>query len=162
MSNHESEIFQLVRGRTPLIVSMPHVGTQVPEAVEREFTPVARALTDTDWHVDRLYDFVPELGAVVDVTVDLPRITPRVAVRVACQRIDAASCLVIEDSVAGVVAARAAGMIVFAFVGASHFSPVDDGADLTAAGAELLFDDMARLPDLVAARAVRADAQNAG
>ena len=68
-------------------------------------------------------------------------------------------CLVIEDSVAGVVAARAAGMTVFGFVGASHFSPLDDGAHLTAAGAELLFDDMTRLPDLVAAHAApsRAD-----
>ncbi len=66
-------------------------------------------------------------------------------------------CLVIEDSVAGVAAARAAGMAVFGFVGASHFSPLDEGADLTAAGAELLFDDMARLPDLVAAWAARAD-----
>ena len=70
-------------------------------------------------------------------------------------------CLVIEDSVAGVVAARAAGMTVFGFVGASHFSPLDEGADLTAAGAELLFDDMARLPDLVAARAARADSAGA-
>ena len=33
-------------------------------------------------------------------------------------------CLVIEDSVAGVAAARAAGMTVFGFVGASHFSPL--------------------------------------
>jgi N-formylglutamate deformylase len=65
MSNPEPTAFHFVRGRTPLIVSMPHVGTQVPEAIEREFTPVARALTDTDWHVDRLYDFVPELGASV-------------------------------------------------------------------------------------------------
>ena len=70
-------------------------------------------------------------------------------------------CLVIEDSVAGVVAGRAAGMAVFGFVGASHFSPLDDGAHLTAAGAELLFDDMAQLPDLVAARAARVDAQGA-
>jgi FGGY-family pentulose kinase/HAD superfamily hydrolase (TIGR01509 family) len=70
-------------------------------------------------------------------------------------------CLVIEDSVAGVAAARAAGMTVFGFVGASHFSPLDEGADLTAVGAELIFDDMARLPDLVAARAARADAQGA-
>ena len=70
-------------------------------------------------------------------------------------------CLVIEDSVAGVAAARAAGMTVFGFVGASHFSPLDEGADLTAAGAELLFDDMARLPELVAARAARADAAGA-
>jgi D-ribulokinase len=61
-------------------------------------------------------------------------------------------CLVIEDSVAGVVAGRAAGMRVFGFVGASHFSPLDDGAHLTAAGAELLFGDMTRLPDLVATR----------
>jgi D-ribulokinase len=70
-------------------------------------------------------------------------------------------CLVIEDSVAGVVAARAAGMTVFGFVGASHFSPPDEGAELTAAGAELLFDDMAQLPDLVAARAARADMASA-
>ncbi len=67
-------------------------------------------------------------------------------------------CLVIEDSVAGVAAARAAGMTVFGFVGASHFSPLDQGAHLTAAGAELLFDNMARLPDLIAARAARPDA----
>jgi D-ribulokinase len=70
-------------------------------------------------------------------------------------------CLVIEDSVAGVVAARAAGMKVFGFVGASHFSPLEDGAQLTAAGAELLFDTMALLPDLVAARAARVDAGSA-
>jgi HAD superfamily hydrolase (TIGR01509 family) len=65
-------------------------------------------------------------------------------------------CLVIEDSVAGVAAARAAGMTVFGFVGASLFSQINEGADLTAAGAELIFDDMARLPDLVAAQAARA------
>jgi hypothetical protein len=53
-------------------------------------------------------------------------------------------------------------MTVFGFVGASHFSPLDEAAHLTAAGAELLFDDMARLPDLVAAWAARADALDAG
>jgi HAD superfamily hydrolase (TIGR01509 family) len=67
-------------------------------------------------------------------------------------------CLVIEDSVAGVAAARAAGMTPFGFVGASHFSQPNDGADLIAAGAELVFDDMTRLPDLVAARSARAGA----
>jgi N-formylglutamate deformylase len=65
MDSIGSPIFHLRRGRQPLIVSMPHVGTQVPEEIEREFTPVARALTDTDWHVDRLYDFLPEPGASV-------------------------------------------------------------------------------------------------
>jgi D-ribulokinase len=70
-------------------------------------------------------------------------------------------CLVIEDSIAGVTAGRAAGMTVFGFVGASHFLPPDEGADLTAAGAELVFDDMARLPEFVAVRAAQAHAQGA-
>ena len=58
----------------------------------------------------------------------------------------------------GVVSLHAAGMAVFGFVGASHFVAVDEGTHLTGAGAELLFDDMARLPGLVAARAAAQDA----
>jgi N-formylglutamate deformylase len=65
MNDTASPLFHLLRGRQPLIASMPHVGTQVPSEIVREFTPVARALTDTDWHVDRLYDFLPQLGASV-------------------------------------------------------------------------------------------------
>jgi N-formylglutamate amidohydrolase len=65
MDDNDSLVYQLVPGRKALIVSMPHVGTQVPPDIEHGFTPVARALTDTDWHVDRLYDFAPELGASV-------------------------------------------------------------------------------------------------
>ena len=59
-------------------------------------------------------------------------------------------CLVVEDSVAGVAAARAAGMTVFGFTGASHFAGPARGEELTAAGAALIFADMARLPALVA------------
>ena len=58
-------------------------------------------------------------------------------------------CLVIEDSEAGVRAARAAGMTVFGFVGASHHSGSDYGERLKAAGAALVFDDMRDLPRLV-------------
>jgi HAD superfamily hydrolase (TIGR01509 family) len=59
-------------------------------------------------------------------------------------------CLVIEDSMPGIAAARAAGMTAFGFVGASHCRP--GHADrLAAAGAALVFDDMGALPGLVAA-----------
>jgi HAD superfamily hydrolase (TIGR01509 family) len=66
-----------------------------------------------------------------------------------------ADCLVIEDSVAGVTAARAAGMTAFGFVGGSHsWGPVH-AAQLTAAGAELIFAGMAELPDILVKRAAR-------
>lgn len=59
-------------------------------------------------------------------------------------------CLVVEDSVAGVTAARAAGMVAFGFVGGAHLSEGDYAARLTQAGAELTFDDMRELGPLVA------------
>lgn len=52
-------------GRTPLVVSMPHVGTHVPEALAARMTPAALRLPDTDWHLEALYDFLEDLGANV-------------------------------------------------------------------------------------------------
>jgi beta-phosphoglucomutase-like phosphatase (HAD superfamily) len=72
-----------------------------------------------------------------------------------------ADCLVIEDSAVGVEAARRAGMTVYGFVGGSHYWTPDQAEDLTAAGAELIFDDMRRLPDIVAERATRRAGQGA-
>jgi len=58
-------IFRFTPGRLPLLVSMPHVGTRVPEPLLDRFTPQARSLADTDWHVDELYDFLDAMGASV-------------------------------------------------------------------------------------------------
>lgn len=61
-------------------------------------------------------------------------------------------CIVIEDSVHGVHAARAAGMRVIGFTGASHTYP--SHADrLSDAGAETVIARMADLPAVVAAMA---------
>ncbi len=50
--------------RVPLLVSLPHSGTGVPAEIRRRFAaPEIRGLPDTDWHLERLYDFVPRLGA---------------------------------------------------------------------------------------------------
>lgn len=57
--------YRFTVGDAPLLVSMPHVGTHVPEAIAAGMTEAARALPDTDWHVDRLYDFLGDLGAAV-------------------------------------------------------------------------------------------------
>lgn len=57
------EPFNFWRGRLPLLISMPHAGTYVPDAIARDFTAEARAIPDTDWHLPRLYDFVAGMGA---------------------------------------------------------------------------------------------------
>ena len=53
------------RGSSPIIVSMPHVGTFVPRSVGRQLSDCAARRPDTDWHLPRLYDFVGEIGATV-------------------------------------------------------------------------------------------------
>ena len=59
------EPFKFRAGRTPLLVSMPHTGTHLPPALHERLTPVARSMPDTDWHLERLYDFLDPLGAAV-------------------------------------------------------------------------------------------------
>jgi len=52
-------------GDSPLLVSIPHAGTDVAAEIAARLSPAARPLPDTDWHVDRLYDFLGEIGAGV-------------------------------------------------------------------------------------------------
>ena len=60
-----------------------------------------------------------------------------------------ARCLVIEDSPAGIAAAKAADMGVFGFLGGSHAEPAGLRAALEALEPDLIFDDMQTLPDLI-------------
>ena len=57
--------FRLRQGSLPLLISMPHVGTHVPPALAARFSDEARQVPDTDWHLERLYDFADGLGASV-------------------------------------------------------------------------------------------------
>jgi len=57
------DTFALHRGTAPLFISLPHDGTELPDAIAARLTPSARRVPDTDWHVSRLYAFARELGA---------------------------------------------------------------------------------------------------
>jgi HAD superfamily hydrolase (TIGR01509 family) len=63
--------------------------------------------------------------------------------------VDPARCIVVEDSPAGVHAAKCAGMRVFAFTGGSHAQSLSYRRTLEALNPTLVFDDMLRLVDLV-------------
>jgi N-formylglutamate deformylase len=55
----------LHRGSTPLLISMPHVGTRIPDELRRLYVERALLSEDTDWHLERLYGFARELGASI-------------------------------------------------------------------------------------------------
>lgn len=55
----------LVRGTRPLLISMPHMGTTLPDELAARMTQTARHLDDTDWYMDTLYAFADTLGASV-------------------------------------------------------------------------------------------------
>jgi N-formylglutamate deformylase len=57
------DIFNLHRGSAPLLVSLPHVGTRIPDSLKPRLLERALAVEDTDWHLDRLYAFARDLGA---------------------------------------------------------------------------------------------------
>jgi N-formylglutamate deformylase len=59
----QTDTYTLHQGSAPLLVSLPHDGSAIPEALAARMVPAARGAPDTDWHVSRLYAFALELGA---------------------------------------------------------------------------------------------------
>jgi formiminoglutamase len=53
----------LDRADSPLVVSFPHTGTDIPAALEPRIASLWHARRDADWWVDRLYDFAHAMGA---------------------------------------------------------------------------------------------------
>jgi N-formylglutamate deformylase len=58
-------VYDFHQGTLPLLISIPHAGTFVPESIAQRFTLAGSHLADTDWHVDKLYGFARELGASI-------------------------------------------------------------------------------------------------
>jgi N-formylglutamate deformylase len=51
------------RGSSPVILGLPHTGTEVPSDIHARLNDRGRRLTDTDWHIHCLYD-----GLLADAT----------------------------------------------------------------------------------------------
>jgi N-formylglutamate deformylase len=56
-------VYTLHRGSSPLLVSVPHAGTEIPADQRPRYVERALAAEDTDWFLDELYGFVREMGA---------------------------------------------------------------------------------------------------
>ncbi|WP_411883754.1 N-formylglutamate deformylase [Polaromonas sp. YR568] len=64
-ANGVSDVFSLQQGTMPLLVSMPHIGTEIPAELQGGYTEDALRVEDTDWHLHRLYNCLPGVGASV-------------------------------------------------------------------------------------------------
>lgn len=65
VSSESQDTFILHQGQSPLMISIPHVGTYLPSVIKNRLQVHALQLADTDWHLDRLYGFAKSM----DITV---------------------------------------------------------------------------------------------
>jgi N-formylglutamate deformylase len=59
------EWLSVQRGGAPLLLCMPHTGTDIPTAIASTLASAWLARKDTDWWVERLYAAAPRLDATV-------------------------------------------------------------------------------------------------
>jgi HAD superfamily hydrolase (TIGR01509 family) len=143
-----AEIFRLF---ATSLQATPHIA----EALARIAQPVCVASSGPPEKISAslnrtgLYDrFAPHIFSAVQVRHGKP--APDLFLFAAEQmNVSPGRCLVIEDSIAGIAGAVAAGMPVLGFHGGSHCRE-GHGKQLHDAGAAMIFDDMRHLPDLMA------------
>jgi N-formylglutamate deformylase len=54
------DTFTLTQGESPLLLSMPHPGTGLPDEVATALNARGKAVEDTDWHMRELYAFAEQ------------------------------------------------------------------------------------------------------
>jgi len=57
------------RGNAPLVLGMPHTGTDIPDDLLPRFVSPWRARKDADWWIDRLYAFAVDMDATIVRTI---------------------------------------------------------------------------------------------
>ena len=60
-----NESYELSTGDIGMLISMPHNGQLIPDKIRQTMTKKAEQVADTDWYMDKLYDFAQGLGVSV-------------------------------------------------------------------------------------------------
>ncbi len=55
--------YTLTKGQVGVLISMPHNGQAIPDDIANTMTENGKSVADTDWYMDKLYDFSQQLGA---------------------------------------------------------------------------------------------------
>lgn len=60
-----NKTYHFCSGNSPMLISMPHVGTGMPKALEGRLTSEGKLLPDVDWHLPILYDMAKDFDISV-------------------------------------------------------------------------------------------------
>src|SRR5690606_26836829 len=64
----EMSAFEIRQGTSPVILGLPHTGTDVPDDIFARLNDNGKILADTDWHIHRLYDGLLDDATTVRAT----------------------------------------------------------------------------------------------
>jgi N-formylglutamate deformylase len=68
------EIFKIISptsSKVPILLSVPHCGTNFPDELRNQYKPdLIGSPVDTDWFVDQLYDFAADMGITMIAAVN--------------------------------------------------------------------------------------------
>lgn len=64
-ANVITDPYHFIPGTAPILISIPHAGTHLTPEVASGLSDAALPLSDTDWHIPKLYDFARALGASI-------------------------------------------------------------------------------------------------
>ena len=57
-------MIEVTKGGLPIVLGMPHSGTDIPDSLVDKFGDIGREMAETDWHIPRLYN-----GLGMDISV---------------------------------------------------------------------------------------------
>jgi N-formylglutamate deformylase len=58
-------MIEIIKGNSPLVLGLPHTGTEIPSDCLAGLNETGRAIADTDWHIHQLYsDLVADVTSV--------------------------------------------------------------------------------------------------
>lgn len=140
-----------VRSFTEELKEIKGVAKAVAELSAIDKCIASGSTVERNTHALKKVGLYPSFEGVIYCSYDVPKGKPAPDIFLYAaekHNVDPARCLVIEDSVYGVQAARAAGMSVFAFLGASHITPAWR-TRVQGANPHVVFDDMSLLPQMV-------------
>lgn len=59
---------EIDQGDSPLVLGLPHTGTYIPKEIFEQLTFLGKTLSDTDWHIEKLYDGLMPQATTVRAT----------------------------------------------------------------------------------------------